>query len=135
MSISGSCGCGAITYQANTTPKAIVNCHCNLCRTVNGSPYSTYAAIRFNKLELKDEAANLTAFAPAEGVTKHFCKICGTPLYNLSNQYPGTCMVYLGTLIECKTSELTFNVYCESKLSWVSDLDSYPSFNQGYEKS
>ncbi len=41
----GSCNCGNVQFKVDGDVKRIVNCHCNLCRKMNGSAFSTYVVV------------------------------------------------------------------------------------------
>ena len=44
--LTGACNCTLVKLQVDLDKiKAIVNCHCNFCRGMNGSAFSTYAAV------------------------------------------------------------------------------------------
>jgi hypothetical protein len=37
--LKGSCNCGSAKYEVSGAVKKVVNCHCTLCRKVNGSAF------------------------------------------------------------------------------------------------
>jgi hypothetical protein len=128
--IEGSCACGAIRYRADMDIKNVVNCHCTQCRGMNGSAYSTYAALPESELQVEGEPAT---YAVTVDASKHFCPTCGTPIFNTNRRYPGACMLYLGTLKDAQDHKPSSNVYCESKLDWTQHLDKMPCFLQGFD--
>ena len=67
---TGACGCGDIQYTVNMPIKRVSNCHCNMCRQMNGAAFSSYAIVRDSKFELQGEPA---IFEVTENVKKHFC--------------------------------------------------------------
>lgn len=128
--IEGNCACGAIRYRADTDIKNVVNCHCAQCRSMNGSAYSTYAALPESELQLEGEVAS---YAVTVDATKHFCPHCGTPIFNTNRRYPGACMLYLGTLKDAPAHPPSSNVFCESKLDWTQHLGELPCYLQGFD--
>lgn len=124
----GSCYCGAIQYTVSMAIKRVSNCHCNMCRRMNGSAFSSYAIVRDSKFAVQGETVS---YPVTENVDKHFCAKCGTPLYNSNKLYPGACMVFLGSLQDHRNLAPSFNIYCESRLAWVTHLNDYPGFQQG----
>jgi hypothetical protein len=129
--VAGSCRCGAVRLAVAGGVRRVVNCHCQLCRGMNGTAFSTYAVV---------EAAGLTVVAGRECVAvhavtataqKHWCARCGTPLYNTNPRYAGLAMLYLGILDGCATLVPAVNIYCSSKLPWVDQLQGAPSFDEG----
>jgi len=131
---SGSCLCGEVNYILNSEIMKIVNCHCNFCRSHSGSAFSTYAALPYTSFDITKGQEKLSHFQTGDG-NKHFCSVCGTPIFNLNKKYPGACMVYLGTLKTARDVTPTINVWCESKLGWVDTISSIRSLAQGIERN
>lgn len=127
---NGSCHCGEITYHLNSEIMKVVNCHCNFCRSHSGASFSTYAALPYDSLEITKGKNNLKSYH-AKDAKKHFCNSCGTPIFNTNKKYRGACMIYLGTLEKAKDIVPVINVWCESKLSWVDNVSSVNSIEQG----
>jgi len=131
--VNGSCICGAVTYRAASDIRRVVNCHCGLCRRMNGSAFSSYAVIPFKTLELTGET-NLGAYAVTERATKHYCNRCGTPLFNLNTKHAGACMLYLGAIDGGAEYAPSLNVYCDSMLSWLESVTSLKGFQTAEEQ-
>lgn len=127
---NGSCLCGEVNYRLNSAILKVVNCHCNFCRSHSGSAFSTYAALPHASLEITKGQEKLSHFQAGDG-KKHFCSMCGTPIFNLNKKYPGACMVYLGTLEKARDITPSVNVWCENKLAWVDDVSAIHSLPQG----
>ena len=97
---------------------------------MNGSAFSSYAVIPHKALALSGEE-NVSEYRVTEGARKHFCKKCGTPLFNVNVKYPGVCMLYLGVLEENAGHSPSVNVFCESMLGWVENIGSMTRIEQG----
>ncbi len=135
MEISGSCYCNAVQFKVSGAPKAVVNCHCNFCRKHSGAAFSTYAAVLEAALEIVSGADSISSFKVEEDAHKHFCKQCGTPIFNKNARYPGMSMIYLGGISELSGIAPTANIYCESQLAWVPSIAEIRSFAQGSAKA
>ena len=134
MGISGSCFCNAVQFKVSSAPKAVVNCHCDFCRKHSGAAFSTYAVVPEAALEIIAGQDSISAFQFKENAHKHFCKQCGSPLFNKNERYSGMCMVYLGGITEPLNIVPTANIYCESQLAWVPAVAEIRSFAQGIAK-
>ena len=132
-SVEGSCLCGAVRFRAATEIRRVVNCHCGLCRRMNGSAFSSYAVVPYSALEVVG-SSDLGAYAVTQRATKHYCRRCGTPLFNLNSRYAGACMLYLGAIENCSDFAPALNVYCESMLSWLETVTSLEGFQAGVER-
>ena len=130
---NGSCVCGEVTYRLISNIKNIVNCHCNFCRSHSGAAFSSYAALPYSSLEITSGEAKISAYE-VQGGKKHFCSQCGTPIFNLNEEYPGACMIYMGTLEDVSDITPKMNIWYENRLAWVDDINSIHSMNKGIER-
>lgn len=128
-SIKGSCNCKAVTYQVLGDIKKVVNCHCNLCRKMNGSAFSTYAAVLTSDFTML--SGELKSHKVSENATKHFCGECGTPIYNTNPKLAGLNILHLGSLDLSSELVPDVNIHCESEISWSKSVNSIPSIGQG----
>lgn len=129
--LNGSCKCSLVKFQVDLDKiKAIVNCHCNQCRGMNGSAFSTYAAVSDDGLTMSCGNDHLKSYQVSTDAQKCFCANCGTPVYNLNPKYRGMKILYLGTIPDLKAFAPKANIYCESKLDWVDRINSIESFLQ-----
>lgn len=127
---NGSCGCGAVKYTLDSEIWNVVNCHCNMCKEHNGASFTTYAALALTGLKIKEGNEFITKYREGTG-NKHFCKRCGTPLYNTNEKYPGACMIFFGTLNNSTQYTPKVNVWCESQYPWLNKLSEINSLQQG----
>lgn len=132
--MNGSCKCGAVTYSSDA-PLRLVNCHCNLCRSINGSAFSTYFVTPLAALKVVGDTTQLAEFSVSDHGIKHFCRRCGTPLYNTNSaKYPQLAMIYFGTAADHQSHEAEVNVFCSSKLDWVDDIAELHSFPEAPQR-
>lgn len=128
---TGSCACGTIAYSISKRPLAVLNCHCTLCRKINGSAFSTYASVLKSSFSITQGEDKLQRFAISENGAKHFCSRCGTPLFNQNQRYPGLCIIHYGSLDNPEPMAPTTNIYYDNRCPWVSALDQLTSFPEG----
>jgi hypothetical protein len=135
MEISGSCYCDSVQFKLNVAPRAVVNCHCDFCRRHSGAAFSTYAVVPETAFEISSGQDAIAVFELKADAFKHFCKRCGSPIYNKNARYPGLCMVYLGGLSGCSAIVPTANIYCDSQLAWVPELAGIRNFAEAIVKT
>ncbi|MCE3268781.1 MAG: aldehyde-activating protein [Burkholderiales bacterium] len=130
--VTGTCNCNLIKFQIDLDKiKTIVNCHCNLCRGMNGSAFSTYAVVMENDFTMLSGNDNLKLYQATANAQKCFCISCGTPIYNINpTKYNGLKILYIGTLPDLRSFMPKANIYYESKLEWVDKLNAIESFAQ-----
>ena len=130
QSLTGACSCGAVKFQVSGSARSVVNCHCNLCRKMNGSAFSTYVAVAEDDFEVV--SGGLKTHQCSGHAKKSFCAACGTPIFNSSPKHAGLVILYFGTLDDALQFEPAVNIFCESKLNWVDNLAEMPSLPQGF---
>ncbi len=126
----GSCYCGSVQYQIDDEPKRIVNCHCKLCRAHSGTSLSTYAIFLYKNFTLIQGESLLKSHC-IDLATKHFCRQCGTPIYNLNARYPNACMVFIGTLENFEGYQPEINIWWDSQLDWIGEIQKIRSIAEG----
>ncbi|WP_343210975.1 GFA family protein [Alteromonas lipotrueiana] len=129
LKMKGSCNCKSISFTSNQEIKAVVNCHCNLCRKMNGSSFSTYVVVP--EYDFSITGQDLSSFKVSENATKHFCSRCGTPIFNTNPRLGGVIIVHLGAIDSQFEISPAVNIFCESQLEWVNKIDGLKRFEQG----
>jgi hypothetical protein len=127
--LSGGCLCGAVRFEVSGEVKSVVNCHCTLCRKMNGAAFSTYAAVLDDHFELLQGEVN--QHQVTDQATKTFCPRCGTPIFNMNPKYAGLKILHFGVLDSPEDLLPAVNVYCSSKLDWVDQLLDIPGRPDG----
>jgi hypothetical protein len=128
----GKCKCGEIEYAVSGDVIQIVNCHCNMCREMNGSAFSTYLVVPSQNLSFVQGESGIAKYTVTDRTAKHFCKNCGTAIFNSNpSTYPGLTMLYLGTHKNFSGLTPGINIYCESKLAWVDGIMEIKSIDGG----
>lgn len=85
---------------------------------MSGGPFSVYVVVREKDFRLA--AGDTSRYRATDRTTKHFCGSCGTPVFNANPvTYKGLAMLYVGTTEDPRSYEPRMNIFCESKLEWV----------------
>jgi len=127
---SGSCLCNSIKYVINEEIKSVVNCHCKTCKKITGGAFETIAVVGEKSIEVITGQELLKTFRINENADKNFCSICGTPIYNQVDKYPGFSMVHIGSLDQPFLIAPAKNIFCESMLPWVKGIADLKCFEQ-----
>ncbi|WP_199154204.1 GFA family protein [Chromobacterium sp. ASV23] len=95
----GSCLCGGIRYRVGGAIKAVTHCHCAMCRKSHGAAFASYGSVRLEHLCVLDEESLLAAYPSSPGVTREFCRRCGSSLFwRASEKWPDWLSLALGSL-------------------------------------
>lgn len=130
--ITGSCFCKAVQYRITSAIPMAVNCHCSKCKKAGGGAFSSLAVVREKHLEITSGKESLASYQLGENLSKHFCRNCGTPIFNRNSRYPGRCMVAIGSLDNPSAVVPSANIHCENRLAWVLLDDKMQNFEQDY---
>ncbi len=131
--MQGSCNCNRVQFSFSGDISAIVNCHCKLCRKMNGSAFSTYVVVPDKGFVLTQ--GDVTTVKVAKYASKSFCHHCGTPIFNQNPKLEGLTILYLGAIDDLPNITPAINIFCESQLDWVNQLSSLTCFEQGISTS
>lgn len=77
--ITGSCLCGANTFEMNADPGPVTACHCGQCRKYSGF-HSASIDVETGKLHWLRQG-HVKRFAHPSGSIRAFCGTCGTKLW------------------------------------------------------
>jgi len=127
--VSGGCHCGAVAYVVNGVVQYVVNCHCNMCRGMNGAAFSSYAIVNHDELSITQGLESLRQYAASDTGVKHYCAECGSPLFNTNvKKYGDHAMLYLGTLRGPEALPEPVNIFHEDRLAWTDAVAALTSF-------
>lgn len=114
MEQTGRCLCGAITYRTTGEPIRVGVCHCSMCRKDTGSAYGAVAVFAPDRVAVSGETRSFTP----RFWERRFCPSCGTQLFVVNEEH-GIFDVLLGTLDDPGAFVPTYEIHCESALSWT----------------
>lgn len=74
LPISGTCHCGAVSYEMKTQPKYAVECNCSICRRLG----TVWGHGEAGEIEIKAAPeATLSYSWGDKGLAFHSCRTCG----------------------------------------------------------
>jgi len=128
----GQCLCGEVKIKVHGQITDIIHCHCSLCRKNSGTAFATNGFINAIDLEFISGEGSLSTFVFKPGKNRHFCHLCGSPIYSSNEQDPNRYRVRLGIIDgDIKQRPISHN-FVSSKANWE-DLDADLPRYDGYE--
>jgi len=119
--IEGGCSCGKVRYSSDAEPVFSGLCHCKACQKTTGTSFSVVVAVPTPALTI---TGDLKVFDEKgdSGQPTHssFCPNCGSPVISTGDIMPGISMIRAGTLDDSSWLKPTMEIYCDSKMPWVS---------------
>jgi hypothetical protein len=104
-------------------------CHCSNCRRNTGSSFSTAAIVDRSDFSIVAGQDLLSSFESSEGVRRHFCSRCGSPLFGTSERSPETLWISSGTLDEDPLVRPSFHRNVGDRAPWVEITDGLEKFD------
>lgn len=130
---SGGCLCGNIRYSVPSQPAGVVVCHCRDCQKQAGSAFSLIAVYPQALLSLDGKSSVFeTTGASGNPVTRHFCNVCGSPIYSEthSGRQAGLAFIKAGTLDDVSDLTPSAHFWVSSKQPWVDVAEGMASIPQ-----
>ena len=117
----GGCACGKVRYSAEAEPIFQGICHCKSCQKITGTSFSVVVAIPEPALKLTGDVTVYDAKGDTgQGVHSTFCPKCGSPILGTADIMQGVVMIRAGTMDDSTWLKPNMEIYCDSKMPWVS---------------
>ena len=119
--IEGGCKCGKVRYSADAEPVFTGICHCKSCQKTTGSSFSVVVAVPSPALKVTGDVKVFDSTGDTgQGTHSHFCPSCGSPVIGTADVMQGVSMIRAGTLDDANWLQPAMQIYCDSKMSWLS---------------
>ena len=124
---TGSCLCGAVTYQVTGPMRPVWACHCNQCRKQTGNFVTATSAPR-DKVEVTG-AESIEWYAASEIARRGFCRVCGSLIFwdPVGDQEISICA---GSLDGETGLMLDAHIFCADKGDYYEIADGVPQYAQ-----
>jgi hypothetical protein len=129
MRIDGGCHCGAVTYEAEIDPAAVVICHCTDCQALTGSPFRVTALARTEYVRLTGQVPRDYVKIGDNGRVRHqrFCGDCGSPLFTIGEGDDAAVTgVRWGSIRQRAVLVPQSQFWCRSAADWLGRLAELP---------
>lgn len=80
MPATGSCLCGAVSFEVDGALRAVINCHCGQCRKWSGHFVAATCAWK-RDFQINDPGKALAWFRSSALAQRGFCRRCGSSLF------------------------------------------------------
>jgi hypothetical protein len=128
MAVTGSCLCGAVTYEVAAPLRFIGNCHCSMCRKSHGATFATWGIVNPENFRWTSGEEFVQAYESSPGRARYFCKRCGSPLASAHSGVVGEIVV--GTVDGDPGARPREHIFVGSKAAWHQITDSLPQHEE-----
>lgn len=129
--ITGSCLCGAVSYQATPVPEMAAKCYCTDCRKSGGGGHGAHQGAVKTTAEIRGKLSTFCHTADSGStITKAFCPVCGSQVYSLNSNQPELIFIRASTLDDVERFRPNFQVYVSRAPSWEKVAGDVPQFDE-----
>ena len=127
----GGCLCGATRYEFSGEPIFQCNCHCLDCQKYSGTGHITAMAVPADGFVIHGPLSSFTMPGDSgKGITRHFCRRCGSHLVADGESMPGMKLIQVGTLDDPTQYWPQVSVYAARAQKWDPPFDQAPAFDE-----
>jgi hypothetical protein len=97
VDITARCACGAVSVHFAGKVWSMFMCSCEDCQRATGAGHSTVAIADPEDVTVTGETKSFAVLANSGATfTRHFCPVCGTPIYGQTSRVPDALMLPVG---------------------------------------
>jgi hypothetical protein len=127
--ISGSCLCGAVTFECEDQFEQFHLCHCIQCQKATGSAHASNLFTSPDNIKwLSGESLVKRFDVPGRTITNAFCNACGSALPYVSSTGKSL-VVPAGSLDQTPNIEPQDNIFMSEKAPWYDKALSCKAFS------
>jgi len=118
--MTAECACGAVTVTLAAPPRSMFHCACRDCQKASGAEHVPLILMREAEIEIAGAATAHRVTAESGAVTtRHFCPVCGSPVFGTSSRSPGAVLIPAGLLGAAATWFVPRSViFARSLMDW-----------------
>jgi hypothetical protein len=129
MSLSGTCLCGAVRYEAGAEPLFSGHCHCADCQKETGGGHITIAAVPDAAVKVTGATTTFTKPGGSGQPTERtFCSKCGSTVFSRPRAMAGMTMLRAGTLDNPSQISPSMSIFTSRATAWDPPNTSIPGF-------
>ena len=124
--IRGSCLCGGVKYRIAGPLTQALNCHCTMCRKLQGAAFRSRATVKAADFAWVRGESLVTFYESSPGNHRGFCRVCGSPIlskFDFDRSHYG---LPLGALDDDPGIRPTLHVHVAIKAPWYTITDDLP---------
>ncbi|MEO0635432.1 MAG: GFA family protein [Pseudomonadota bacterium] len=127
--LEGGCRCGAVRFSVPGRVMFQLLCQCTRCQDMTGAGHAPIMVCKNDGFAVEGELETY-AYTAASGntVTHHFCRQCGSPLFNRNSQFVNAVYVIAGALDDPGVFQPQRVIFTADAQPWDAVPDHLPSF-------
>lgn len=126
----GSCLCGRVQYKAAEIVGDYVLCHCPSCRKASGAAFGANVSVPLESFSVETGESDISTYESSPNKVRHFCSICGSPLFTKVGVKPEYVRIRLGSLDSEFSRKPSAHIFTGLKADWDEPHEGTPSFEK-----
>jgi hypothetical protein len=126
---AGRCLCGTVRYEIDGPLKAMLHCHCSMCRKHHGTAFATWVVAPLAGFRMVSGDEAVVRYASSPGFHRSFCKVCGSVVPEAVPDR-GIVVAPAGNLEGDLGMTPQFHMFTASKAAWYAIEDDLPQFDE-----
>jgi hypothetical protein len=127
---TGSCLCGAVTYESTSDPQLVAHCHCVDCRKSSGTGHGTHIVLPAGAFSVTGDVKFYDRPADSGNiVSRGFCPNCGSAIYSKNSAMDGMVFPRASSLDDPDAVTPAMVVYASRAANWDLVDPALPSFD------
>jgi hypothetical protein len=119
--LTGGCACGGVRYLLTAYPVFSGHCACDNRRKSSGAEHATIFAVPAQAVSITGETSQYSYTADSGAtVTRHFCPVCGSNIWNQPGGMPHIQTFQIGTLDDMSKVQPGAFVFHAKRAPWDS---------------
>ncbi|MEO6395168.1 MAG: GFA family protein [Devosia sp.] len=137
VDISAACACGAVTVTWRGKVRSMFLCSCEDCQQATGTGHSAIAIAAQADVTISGETRSFSRQANSGAhLTRHFCPVCGTPIYGQSSRADSLLMLPVGLFGAAAAQWFAPNqlIFARSHRAWdivAPELPQHQTYREG----
>lgn len=127
----GSCQCGGVKYEITGALTEVRNCHCSMCRKLQGAAFRSRATVKAADFRWVQGDDRVTYYESSHGTHRGFCRTCGSPILSTFDIKPEVYGLPLGALDNDPGVKPQMHIHVASKAPWFMITDDLPQLPEG----
>ena len=116
--VKGVCFCGDISFEVESCPSRIYQCHCSECRKTTGTSANAGFLVAKNTFRWLTGESHYRTFLKDSGYRVNFCSTCGSPVPNITSMSKNVIWIPAGLLENDPALQVSHHIFVDSKAHW-----------------
>ena len=125
---TGSCLCGAVSFEISGKPLRVTHCHCRNCQKAAGAAFMTFATFRTENVKWTGDRP--TTYPSSDTGERGFCAKCGSALTFRHLEHDDMISIAAGCLDDPDAVAPRVHIWVKSRMNWLKLADGLPEYQE-----